>query len=41
MPGADRHIRDRTCVEHILRYCEQVRGYGKINIYNTLLEQRF
>ena len=26
MPGADRHIRDRTCVEHILRYCEQVRG---------------
>lgn len=26
MPGADKHIRDRTCVEHILRYCEQVRG---------------
>ena len=26
MPGADRHIRDRTCVELILRYCEQVRG---------------
>ena len=26
MPGADRHIRDRTCVEHILRYCEQMRG---------------
>lgn len=26
MPGADKHIRDRTCVEHILRYCEQVCG---------------
>ena len=26
MPGADKRVRDRTCVEHILRYCEQVRG---------------
>ena len=26
MPGPDKCVRDRTCVEHILRYCEQVRG---------------
>ena len=26
MPGADKRVRDRTCVEHILRYCEQVHG---------------
>ena len=26
MPGADRRLRDRHCIEHILRYCEQIAG---------------
>ena len=26
MPGADRKLRDRHYIEHILRYCEQIAG---------------